>query len=286
MKQITFNTYKVADRFPLGRIAEYFKFQNTASWREYIVIESVNLEKVLKYSTTEKRAYIFKFGCMTFVNFNQDEVYTFLEFLQSLVGKLDYVLFSRFNESHSMELYDDGTCSLWVSGDERVPWSEGINDIVAIILAKSTELYKIEVELSDLLDETENFIFYLQKGKLRANTRRVTSTVARIVRFRYRGIESIKILDRPREAEGEILSRQVYDQMAVYYELEDRYEVLEGQMDNLQSITESYFKLGKNQTENRLLWLEVFLLALFPLFHTVQHVAGLREWVSAFIRLK
>lgn len=277
MESVLFVTHKVADKLPLGTLAEYFRLPSPTRWREYIKIEESQLDTVLKYSVHQKAVYAFTYGCITFVNFDQDETYSFLEFLQSLVGALDFKMLHKYSESHRMELYADGNCSLWANGDESMPWSSQVADITAIVLAKSTEFYKVEVELSNLLDEAEIFIAYLQKGRLRSNAKKVASALSKIIRFKYMSLESIRIFDRPAEADRTLLSRRVYDEMANYYELEDRYEIVRKQMDDLQSLAGTYFSLGSNQTEHRLLWLEVFLLALFPLFHAAEHLAGTRQ---------
>lgn len=142
-----------------------------------------------------------------------------------------------------------------------------MDDVAAAVLAKSTELYNIERDLSQVLDEVGKFIVWLNKGYLRANTKKVASTLAQGIRFKYRSIESVRLLDRPSEFNRNHESRLLFDRLCGYFELNKRYEALANQMNILDSITGEYFSFGTKQSEQRLLLFEIVLLASFPLMH-------------------
>lgn len=261
MEKIIFNTYKVASKIPLMHIASFFNLKLEAGWKEYIKLNKNHVEKVLKYSS-EKVVYLYKFGCITFVGFNQDEIYMFLEYLKSSFIEVDSKL--HFNESHEM-IITDGYVKLWHGSKEQFKYNEAIIDVVANILAKSTEFNKIESELSSVLDEAGIFIKYLKKGRLRANTKKVVSTIAECTKFKYNTIESVRLLGRPPEFNNTIKTRKIFDIFSDYYELNERYDILTNRMNVLDTITEEYFDYRSNQSERRLILFEVFLLCLFPL---------------------
>ncbi len=268
MEKINFNTYKAAAKIPLGQIGSFFNLKQEVVWKEYIKIDSTEVEKILRYSSSNKSVYLYTYGCITFLNFNQEEIYIFLEYLRKIFVELDYKLLSTFRESHAIYLNsEDNNVKLWEDADETFHYEEYIDDIVATILAKSTELYKIETELTQVLDEAGKFIMYLNRGYLRANKKKVISTIAKCIRFKYRSIENVRMLDRPYAFNRTIESRQIFDTMSEFLELDERYAVLSNRMDILDSITGEYFIFRSQQSERRLLLFEILLLSLFPLSH-------------------
>jgi len=269
VERIIFYTYKAATKLPLTQIASFLNIKQDAVWKEYIKIESTEVEKILKYASLKKSVYLYKFGCITFLNFKQDEIYIFLEYLKKLFVELDNKMISQFNESHVMSASSDGYVCLWEDDDAKFQYNKNIDDIVATILAKSTELYKIETELSDVLDEAGKFIMYLNKGYLRANTKKVISTIAECIRFKYRSIESVRLLDRYSEFNRTIELRQIFDKLSEFFELDERYIVLTNRMDILDSITGEYFSFRSKQSSIRLVLFEILLLSLFPLFRLI-----------------
>lgn len=267
MERISLNTYKVAARLPLARIASFFNLRQDAGWKEYIKIDGTEVEKILKYASAKKAVYLYKYGCMTFLNFNQDEISIFLDYLGMLFVELDYQLLSHFNETHVMFLSSEGDVSLWEGADVKFHYQPQVEDIAAAVLAKSTELYTIETELSEVLDDAGHFIANLNSGYLRANTKKVTSTIAKSIRFKYRSIESVRLLDRPSELSRALDARQMFDKMSEYFELNERYAVISNQMDILDSITGEYFSFRSKLSEKRLLIFEIVLLSIFPFLH-------------------
>lgn len=269
MEKIFLNTYKITVRLPLGRIAPFFSLRKGSSRKEYIIVEGAEVDKILKYASAKKAVYLYKFGCITFLNFNQDEISSFLEYLETLYIDIDYKSFSKFNETHIMYLSSDSNVSLWEDADVDFHYQPFVEDIAAAVLAKSTELYNVETELSEVFDEAGNFIKQLNHGYLGANTKKVISTIAKSIRFKYRSIESLRLLDRPSEFNRTMESREIFDTLSKYFEIDERYTVLSNQMKIVDSITGEYFSFRNKLLERRLLLFEIFLLASFPIIHFI-----------------
>jgi len=269
MEKIFFYTYKVAERLPLLKISSFFNINQDVGWKEYIKIDGIKIENILKYDSSKKAVYLYKYGCITFKDFNQNEIYIFLEYLKKIYVDIDNKLLSQFNETHVIYLYSDDNVILWESSEEKFHYHNKIDDIVASVLAKSTELYKIDAELSDVLDEAGKLISYLNKGYLRANTKKVISIIAKCIRFKYRSIESVQLLDNPSEFNRTIESRQTFDVMSNFFELNERFTILSNRMDILDSITGEYFSFRSKQAEKRLILFEILLLCIFPLLQII-----------------
>lgn len=245
------------------QIGSFFDIKPDAAWKEYIKIDAAAIGKIFKYSSVEKAVYLYKYGCITFVNFTQDEIIVFLEYLKNTFVDLDYRLFSRLNETYVISSEEEE--------DMGISDHPEMDDIIGAVLARSTELHKIETELSDVLDSGDILIRYLNSGYLRANNKKVTAVIAKSIRLKYRSIESIRLLERPAGFNKTIEIRQMFDHISDYFELNDRYRVLLNQMDTLDSITGAYFSFRGKLSERRLLLFEIFLLSLFPLMHIISH---------------
>lgn len=268
MEKINFYTYKAAGKLPLGQLAAHFNIRQDAGWKEFIKIDGGEIEKILKYASENKAVYLFRYGVITFLNFDLNEYYTFLDYLSKLFVELDKKMPAQYHEMHTITVNKDGYALLWEDAEEWFRYSRTVDDIVACILAKSTELYMIESELNAALDEAENFIALLNRGRLRANTKKVVSTIAKCLRYKYMTVESARILDRPSEFVT-MESRQIFDAFSNFFELGERYSVLTNRTNVLDSITGEYFDFRYNKSEMRLLLFEVLLLSMFPLMHLI-----------------
>lgn len=263
MEKLRLNSYKIASKLPLPKIAEFFRYQRPLSWQEHIILEGSNLDWILKYHTTGKQVYLFQFGCITFVNFDAGETRTFLHILESIIGKIDYNLFYKYYEMHDLELEGNEMCRLWKGRNELTPFKPEAVYVTALVLAKSAALNNIEVDITSLQDEAENFIFYLSKGKLHANSKSFLEITARLLRFKYDSVNNIRIFERSALVEQNLYAREVYDNLAEYYELSGRYNRLDSKIKDLHRITESYSNLSYSNTESKQYIYTIILLVLF-----------------------
>lgn len=265
MRNVPFISYKISSGIDIKKIAASFRLSVPESWENSIILGEQQLTEVYKRKLPAKKIYIFGFGCVTFENFHAEETNTFLKYLQLIIGDLDYKMLARYYESLVIRVFEDNSVSLWEGSTGTFPDSDGLAGIVAVLLAKSAALSKLEADVELLLDEAENFIMKLQSGSLHTGTRKFASTMAHILRFEYESTVSIRIYDRPSETNRSLTLRGAYDELADYYELEDRYDVLEKKVDELRKISRSYSVLQYSRQESRLSLFEVFLLVLFPL---------------------
>ena len=272
MQIINLNSFKVSPKLPLGKISSYFNIHRPLVWKDYILLEGSHLDMIFKYDTGARQIYLFEFGCAVFIDFSLDEIRYFLDFIKSLADKIDNDLFTSYYESHTLEIDEKNMCYLWKVNTEPLPYTGEILSILSLILAKSTALSQIEADTANLLNEAEGFISYLQKGKLRANTKRFASAFSKVLRFEFQSINSIGILDRLVEGNENTMQKEIYDLLAEYYELNDRYQIIQSKIYELKDIVNYYSTLSYNNNEKRLLIFEIFLLALFPLSHAAAYI--------------
>jgi uncharacterized Rmd1/YagE family protein len=271
MKKVSFNCFKIASRLPLDRVASHFEIRRSPSWQNFIVLESGRLDRVFKYSDPQKKVYLFDFGCIVFINFDVESMKHFIGYLNSITGNIDYSFFTRYSDSHIIEIMHEGTCSLWQGSGYTIKYFDGVITAVSLALARSTALMHIENRLASMLDESERFIEFLQKGRLRAKSHKFAKVAARVLSFEYETINNIRIFDRfVPVSERPTAAKEAYKIMEEYYELLERFEIMESKIEDLKGIVKRYHYLSHNTIESRLLIFEIFLLALFPLSYFLE----------------
>lgn len=279
-----FLCYKAYNSIDLKNAALVFSLPAPETRDRFVMLAGGPLAEIYKYETGQKRIFIFSIGCIVFEDFDIEETGIFIDALSKNIGEPDYRMMAVYNESHSITVTGQGTVYLWKDCPEQYPARDELTEIIAAILAKSTALSKAESDVDKLLDEADSHISGYQRGLLGGGTRRFTSAMAHIVRFEQQIAAGIRIFDRPASASASLQMRDAYDRLSEYFELEDRYGILESKIGELRRIVRTYSTLKFRKQENRLLYFEIFLLMLFPLFRLIEHIASDQSAVS-FLRM-
>lgn len=263
MERIHMRSLKICQTIPLDRLAAFFGSGWPSSWRDYVILQPFHLETVLKKPSPGRLVFVFNFGCMVFVHLEEEEIQTFLTFMGGLVDAVDYEMAAQFSESFTLHIDEEGRF-LPVPEDPRsFLWGEPAAQVVALVLAKSSALSKIESDVGQNVDESGAYIDYLWHGRLRMSKKGMTVMISKFIKFEFESIRAVHIFDR--SAAGEKLeARGLYDLMAEHYELNDRFLALQSKIDSLRAAMRAYNSLSFRRDENRLYWFEVFLLGLFP----------------------
>lgn len=282
MKTVRFTGYKVSSAIHLKKMAAFFRPSVVEGWEDVIILGEEQLAEVYKYKMPNKKIYIFEFGCVVFENFYADEMNKFLEYLYSIIKGMDYKMLVKYTESHVIKVLEDQAVELWNGKLRTFSVIDDLAGIVANVLAKSVALSKIEADVNQLLDKAEGFIKNLQRGSISTRTKQYAHTKAQILRFEFESAIGIRIFDRPSETSKDLSLRETYDDLASYYELEDRCDVLKKKTNELRNIVRTYSTLRFKKQENRLLLFEIFLLALFPMSYLMRD--PLRQNVIELVR--
>lgn len=252
MKTIRFSSSKISASINLKKVAAAFRLSTPESWEDCIILGDQQLIDIYKIRMPSKRIYIFSYGCVVFENFEADEKGEFFKNIFLIIGELDYQMLANYNENYTLQAEEDQA-------------DTSLSYIAAVVLAKSSALSRQEATVNLLLDEAESFIDKLQTAAFGSRTQKFSKTIAHIIRFEHESTAAIKLFERPPEANRSLALREAYDKLSERFELEDRYDVLEKKIFELRGIVRSYAGLRNNSQEKRLLFFEIFLLALFPL---------------------
>lgn len=250
----SFSCYKVSSKPNLHRVAKFFKVPFFGVDSDSLVFEPKHVGAVLKFETPAKFVWLFKWGCICFINFESSETYRFLKKLESTYGSVDFILFTKYNENYNLTMEE----SL-----EPAALSN-ILKIYAIVLAKSTELKYLEANLNLIYDQAERLVYDLQRGLPKPTSRILKKMNLGIVKTQLTIINSLQLLDRPKEFD-DLKLKNIYNSAIKTFELPNRFETIQTKITTIIEIITPYQKLGFNHRETRLLFLEVVLLVLFPL---------------------
>jgi len=254
-----FKAVAVSRELNLTTIASQFGIERPFSWEDTLVLSERHLEGILP-QPTGKGVYLFSFGTLVFVNCADSDIMDVIAYLKKLDRNL--------GEFARVEYVDD--YKLTVSGDElSVTYDELITpemkdyyrELVAVILAKSTAMERIEDEISKLFDDVEQFITQLKRGTLSISDERLARLSGRILSYRYSSISYIMILEKPDVVWRSQEAQELYSDLERLFELPDRYEKISHKTQTLLDMTQVFADLYHAKRGTRLEVAVILLIA-------------------------
>lgn len=262
MQSMDFLAVSVAQELNLNLIAKHFGIEKKFKWEETLVLRDQDLKGILE-DHQNKTVYLFHFGCLVAVNstkYDLSDLYNYLCKIESAssqnVNHLEYSDSYRLNIQSDRELEVHNNFMVVPKLLDYYP------QIIAIVLAKSVALDRIEDNVEKVSDEIEKIIDYLDKGKLNINDNKLAKLSAKILRYKYNTISYVMVLDKPditwyREGADDLFLR-----LADLFDLQERFENLRHKTENIMDITEVFTILVHAQRGTRLEWMIIILIAL------------------------
>jgi len=264
--------HKISNKLDLNALASYFDVPYSEKSPKYIRLNDKALSSIIKVRSSSKFLFMYEYGCIVFVGFSSDEIYFALGYLETITGTVDYKLISQFNENLILSLnnriltgINDFPCEL--------EFNEDILNLACGLISKSIALYSAEEEVASVLDNVEDIVNYLQKAKLRINTKNFVSKISHMARFQYSIIKAMAPSDRTFTSKKNANSKHFYNILYLYYEIDDRTKILESKIDEVNRLISRYTTLSYNIGEMRLLIFECVLLFMFLLPHIINFKA-------------
>jgi uncharacterized Rmd1/YagE family protein len=254
-----FKAVAVSRELNLTTIASQFGIERPFSWEDTLALSESHLEGILP-QPAGKGVYLFSFGTLVFVNCADSDMMDVIAYLKKLDRNL--AEFTR------VEYVDD--YKLTVSGGEpSVTYDELIapemkdyyRELVAVILAKSTAMERIEDEISRLFDDVEQFITQLKRGTLSISDERLARLSGRILSYRYSSISYIMILEKPDIVWRSQEAQELYSDLERLFELPDRYEKISHKTQTLLDMTQVFADLYHAKRGTRLEVAVILLIA-------------------------
>ncbi len=253
-----FQSIVVGNEVNLSAIATHFGINKKFKWGEPLVLSGSDLSGLLN-NPENKHVYIYHYGSMVMINMAFNEIQDIAKYLKTIDKNLRIDNIQKFMDDYRLEISPEHEYSL---GNEVMTASEFEDyyvEIIAMILAKSISLEKVEYETDKLLDKIEEVIGFLEQGKLNMSDKQLARTTAKVIRFKYNTISNLMLFEKPSKAWTNEGIERFFMEMMNLFDLEDRYSKITRKTEILRNITEVF---GSMSHEKRATKLEVIVVVL------------------------
>jgi required for meiotic nuclear division protein 1 len=270
MEKMIFKAFAVTKELDLNKIAVACNIRKKYTWEEPLVLHQELLTKILGQAMApDKTVLVFSFGSVVFINNSLKDIDNFFEYLRLFQPAIDVQNTRTYSDDYELRIEDSAKLEFTDQYITIPIFDEFFPEIISTVIAKSVALEKIEEHLETILDKVEGVIDRLEKGKLHISDKEVARVTAQIVRHEYNTISYVMILDKPDSTWIHSSAGTFYDQMADFFELSDRYEILQHKTNTLKNILDGFTSVSHSIRMFRLEWavvilfiLEVILMAL------------------------
>lgn len=262
MKQYTLIAKGVCSEFNISEISKHYGIEKKVKWEEpLIIIDNI------------KSMYIYHFGVIVFINFDDKDIEGNIEEIKNIPNSIKSINKDiKYNEIERYNLIEDKSIK-----EKEVEFTSYRSDVIdkyilnmtALVLAKSVALEIIENNVDKVFDQIETQIIKLKKGRLRINDKKVTSMIGKILSFKHTTISYIMMLDKPSLAWKDPEAEEHFNEMYDLFELEDRYNNLNAKLETLLDTVKIIADLQHSKTANKM-ELIVILLILIEVIHAFE----------------
>lgn len=256
-----FKAYGITNEIDLNKIATLCNIPKKYTWEEPLCIHSTLLQTILNTNVKEdQKVFLFSFGSVVFINFQGKEENIFLEYLKSIRIEIDIKNFDTYNDDYELQIHDGINLELT---DKYVVVSKFelyYPELIATVLAKSVALERTEEMLGKILDNLENMIDKLERGKLNIGNKEIAKTTSTIVRHQYNTIAYIMILDKPDITWINSDAENLYNHMSEFFELNDRFIILKEKTNILNNIIDGFSSISHSIRGLFVEWVIVILI--------------------------
>ncbi len=266
MQSLKFKALVLCNEITLNNIALHFGIDKKLKWEDALFLSENQLTGIIR-EVSNKSVYIYHFGTLVFINMEYHEIQDVINYFKNIDSNLKNNT-PQFSDDYSLEISEEYEYALYndsMTANEFKPYYQ---DILALVLAKSTSLRKIESDIDKLLDSIENIINYLDSGKFKMSDDEIARTSAKILRHKYNTISYLMLLDKPRSAWNNEDIESFFDDILNLFDLHDRYEKLKHKTDVLEDITEVFSSLTHEKRGTKL-EIMVIILILFELMISI-----------------
>lgn len=255
--------FSLCNEINLNKIAAHFGITKKFKWEDYLTLDSTQLKGILR-EPENKIIKLFHFGSGVFVNMGHHEIVDIVDYLKK---------FEKGIINTSFKYQDD--YRIVVNDEEPTIHFEYMNvnryekyhlDILSVVLAKSVALERIEEGLDSLLDEMEEVIDKLERGKLAISDSKLAKTAGNILKYKFNTISYLMLLDKPDITWVNQESESLYNELSKLFELRDRYDKIKAKSETLMDITEVFTTLTHQKRGNMLEWMVIILIAIELVF--------------------
>ncbi|WP_027625810.1 RMD1 family protein [Clostridium lundense] len=263
MESWTFKSLVLANEITLNNIAAHFGITAKFKWEDPLVLTDNKLNGIIK-ETDNKFVYIYHFGSMVCINMEYHEIQDIINYIKNIENSLKNNTTNDYVDEYKLEIDPDYDYALYndlMTANEFKPY---YLDIISLVLAKSTSLRKIEIDIDKVLDSIENIINSLYSGKFNMSDDQLAKTSANVLRFKYNTLSYLMLLDKPKAAWENEDIEHFFMEIISFFEIADRYEKITHKTELLKDITDVFASLTHERRGTKL-EVMVIILILFEL---------------------
>lgn len=251
--------FSLCNEINLNKLAAHFGINRKFKWEEHLTLDSRQLKGILK-ATEDKLVKVFSFGSAVFVNMEHHEIVDTVNYLKNIEKTLVNASF-KYQDDYTIVVNDEEP-SVHFEHFNVNHYEDYHLNMLSIVLAKSVALERVEEGLDNLLDEIEEIIAKLERGKLAISDAKLAKTVATILRFKFNIISYLMLLDKPAITWVNQESENLYSALEELFELSDRYDKIKGKSETLMDITEVFTTMTYQKRGNILEWMIIVLISI------------------------
>lgn len=260
MSNYSFRAKAICSEFNIVNIAKHYNITKKVKWEEPLIIKGELLNNIKDYE--DKRVYLYYFGTAVFINFNPDEIESYIEQIKSIPNSIKSI-----NTDMKYECIEEYKIIEDINSDEQIDFDDYITrkaqnyhfDMIALVLAKSVALEVIETRVDIVFDDIEQIIREMKMGKLSINEKKSVSLIGKILSFKHTTISYIMLLDKPAVTWKDQDAGIFFNDLADLFELDDRHEKLNAKIETLLNTTEIFADLSHSKKST---YLEVIVILL------------------------
>lgn len=282
MQVFDFKSTVVCSEIDLNALASHFGINKKYKWAEPLLLTEDNIRGIIPQSSG-KFLYIFYFGSLVFVNLSFPEIQDIINYLKNIDSDIGNGVPFKYSEVFKLEVLDN----FKAEGAEGKNFEIRYNyctagvlksyylDIIATIIAKSVALENVEYNIDNLMDDIEDVIVFLDKGRLNLSDKQLAKMSGKVLRYKYNTISSLMLLDKPDVAWNFEDAEDFYLELSTLFEMKDRYDKITHKSEILLDITEVFTGLTHSKRDNKLEWMVIILIAIELVFFGIETISSL-----------
>lgn len=261
--------FSLCNELNINKLAAHFGINRKFKWEEHLTLDKRQLTGVLK-DPEDKLVKVFSFGSAVFVNMEHHEIVDTVDYLKKVEKNLANASY-KYKDDYTI-VENDEEPSIQFEYFNVNHYEDYHLNMLSIVLAKSVALERVEEGIDNLLDEIEEIISKLERGKLAISDAKLAKTVATIMRFKFNIISYLMLLDKPAITWVNQESESLYSELAELFELNDRYDAIKGKSETLMDITEVFTTMTYQKRGNTLEWMIIILISIELVIAMVERI--------------
>jgi len=261
MKTYKYRAHDICDEIELGIIAKHFNINKKLKWEDTLILKENNLSGIVS-NVEDKYIFLYHFGSVVFVNFEHHEAMDAIKYLSNISSKcFKNMNKNSYTEDFSLQVIEGHELEINYNSMIIGALNDAYMTTLALVLAKSSSLDKIEKDVEVLSDDVEYIMDYLDKGIFQLKDKSLAKLSSRILRAKYDIVAYVMLLDKPDIAWRDEFVEELYLQLSDLFDLAERFEKIKNKTEVLLDVVDVFSTLMHSKKGTTLEWIVIILIA-------------------------